>query len=142
MCIRDRVKEYLSNVRNASYHTYALLENLLKWSRIQSGKMPFTPTVFDVYDEISSVITVLGNNATQKDITLINEVDQHIMVEADRNMIHSVIQNLVTNSIKFSNSNGRVVIRARVPHNYVKGKSSAEHGDRQWLEISVSDNGI
>jgi len=138
----EQVKEYLSNVRNASYHTYALLENLLEWSRIQSGKMPFTPTVFDIQYEINSVITVLDNNATQKDIKLINEVDSGIMVEADRNMIHSVIQNIVTNSIKFSNAKGRVVIRGRVPMNYGKSKSSAEPGDRQWLEISVTDNGI
>lgn len=138
----EQVKEYLANVRNASYHTYALLENLLEWSRIQSGKMPFTPTVFDIHEEISAVITVLDNNATQKDIKLINEVEPNIMVEADRNMIHSVIQNLVTNSIKFSNSNGRVVIRGRVPQDYTKAKSSVESGDRLWLEISVSDNGI
>jgi PAS domain S-box-containing protein len=138
----EQVKEYLSNVRNASYHTYALLENLLEWSRIQSGKMPFTPTVFDIHNEINSVITVLENNATQKDIKLINEVDPGIMVEADRNMIHSVIQNIVTNSIKFSNANGRVVIRGRVPLTYVKAKSSTEPRDRHWLEVSVSDNGI
>lgn len=137
----EQVKEYLSNVRNASYHTYALLENLLEWSRIQSGKMPFTPTVFDIHDEISSVISVLDNNATQKEIKLINEVDPNIMVEADRNMIRSVIQNIVTNSIKFSNANGRVVIRGRVPQTY-KAKASSEPGDRHWLEISVSDNGI
>jgi signal transduction histidine kinase len=137
----EQVKEYLSNVRNASYHTYALLENLLEWSRIQSGKMPFTPTIFDIHDEISSVISVLDNNATQKEIKLINEVDPNIMVEADRNMIRSVIQNIVTNSIKFSNANGRVVIRGRVPQTY-KAKTSSEPGGRHWLEISVSDNGI
>ncbi len=138
----EQIKEYLANVRNASYHTYALLENLLEWSRIQSGKMPFTPTVFDIHDEISSVISVLENNATQKDIMLINEVEPKIMVEADRNMIHSVIQNLVTNSIKFSNSNGRVVVRARAPQAYSKGTASSESGERLWLEVSVSDDGI
>lgn len=138
----EQVKEYLSNVRNASYHTYALLENLLEWSRIQSGKMPFTPTVFNIHDEINSVLTVLDNNATQKDIKLINEVDSEIKVEADRNMIRSIVQNIVTNSIKFSNANGRVVIRGRVPNNYSKTKSSKEQGDGQWLEISIADNGI
>jgi len=138
----EQVKEYLANVRNASYHTYALLENLLEWSRIQSGKMPFTPTVFDIHDEINSVISVLDNNATQKEIKLINEVEPHIMVEADRNMISSVIQNIVTNSIKFSNSNGRVVIRARIPQAFAKAKSSNELVGRQWLEVSISDNGI
>ena len=138
----EQVKEYLSNVRTASYHTYTLLENLLEWSRIQSGKMPFTPTTFDIRDEISSVISVLDNNATQKDILLINEVDSGIMVEADRNMIHSVIQNLITNSIKFSNANGRVVIRGRAPQKYGKVKSDDGSDDQLWLEVSISDNGI
>lgn len=138
----EQVKEYLSNVRNASYHTYALLENLLEWSRIQSGKMPFTPTVFDIRDEISSVISVLDNNATQKDIKLVNEVEPNIMVEADRNMIHSVIQNLVTNSIKFSNSNGRVILRVREVQTSGKANGTKEPDERKWLEVSVSDNGI
>jgi two-component system, sensor histidine kinase and response regulator len=138
----EQVKEYLANVRNASYHTYTLLENLLEWSRIQSGKMPFTPTIFDIHNEVSSVISVLDNNATQKEILLINEVDKGIMVEADRNMIHSVIQNIITNSIKFSNAKGRVVVRARVPQTYVKSKTSVESDDRHWLEVSISDNGI
>lgn len=137
-----QIKEYLSNVRNASYHTYALLENLLEWSRIQSGKMPFTPAIFNIKDEIDSVISVLDSNARSKNIKLINEVDDDIEVEADRNMIHSVIQNLVTNSIKFSNSKGRVVIRCRVPLNYVRRYDNSDPGERQWLEISISDNGI
>jgi two-component system, sensor histidine kinase and response regulator len=137
-----QIKEYLSNVRNASYQTYALLENLLEWSRIQSGKMPFTPSVFSIREEISSVISILDNNASQKEIKLFNEVDQEIKVEADRNMIHSVLQNLITNSIKFSNSKGKVVIRSRVPQTFSKTKSTTDPGDRQWLEISISDNGI
>ncbi len=137
-----QIKEYLSNVRNASYHTYALLENLLEWSRIQSGKMPFTPSVFNIRDEINSVISVLDNNAIRKEIQLINEVDQEIMVEADRNMIHSVLQNLITNSIKFSNSKSKVVVRSRVPQTNKKAKNDTEPGERLWLEISIADNGI
>lgn len=138
----DQVKEYLANVRNASYHTYNLLENLLEWSRIQSGKMPFTPTVFDIREEINSVISVLNNNASQKDINLINEVEAGIMVLADKNMIHSVIQNLITNSIKFSNNNGRVVVRGRKPQKYEKATAKSNPDDKYWLEISISDNGI
>lgn len=137
-----QIKEYLSNVRTASYHTYALLENLLEWSRIQSGKMPFTPSVFNIWDEINSVISILDNNATRKEIKLINEVDPELMVEADRNMIHSVIQNLITNSIKFSNIKGKVVLRSRVPKTNAKTRIASEPGDRRWLEISISDNGI
>lgn len=139
---QEQVKDYLGNVRTASYHTYALLENLLEWSRIQSGKMPFTPSTFDIHDEISSVITVLDNNAAQKEILLINEVEPGILVAADKNMIHSVIQNLITNSIKFSTPHNRVVIRGRVPRTYAKAKPSTAADERMWIEISISDNGV
>jgi len=64
------------------------------------------------------------------------------MVSADRNMIHSVLQNLITNSIKFSNTSGRVVVRCRVPQTYSKAKTSAGKNDIQFLEVSVSDSGI
>ncbi len=137
-----QIKEYLSNVRNASYQTYALLENLLEWSRIQSGKMPFTPTVFNLNTEINSVISVLDHNAVQKDIKLYNEVNQGIEVEADRNMIRSVIQNLITNSIKFSNSKGKVVVRSRIPQAYSRSDHSHSDNGRRWLEVSISDNGV
>jgi PAS domain S-box-containing protein len=138
----DQVKEYLANVRSASYHTYTLLENLLEWSRIQSGKMPFTPSIFEIRDEINSVISVLENNAVQKEIQLVNEMEPGIFVEADRNMMHSVIQNIITNSIKFSNAKGRVVIRGRVPQDYLKTKKEGQSYEKQWLEVSISDNGI
>jgi len=137
-----QIKEYLSNVRNASYNTYALLENLLEWSRIQSGKMPFTPSAFNIRDEITSVISILDNIASQKEIKLYNEVDPAVVVEADRNMIRSVLQNLITNSIKFSNSKGKVVVRSHIPQTYANTTNSNESVDRKWLEISVSDNGI
>ncbi len=137
-----QVKEYLANVRNASYHTYALLENLLEWSRIQSGKMPFNPSVFNIHDQINSVILVLENNARTKNIRLLNEVENNITVNADRNMIHSVIQNLVTNSIKFSNPRGRVIIRGRESHSLVSDKDKTETELRNWLEVSISDDGI
>lgn len=137
-----QIKEYLSNVRNASYHTYALLENLLEWSRIQSGKMPFTPTVFNIRDEINSVISILDTNANRKGIKLINEVDQSLKVEADRNMIHSVLQNLITNSIKFSNTRGEVFIRGRVRLTDSENENTTEQIGTRWLEISIEDNGI
>jgi two-component system, sensor histidine kinase and response regulator len=137
-----QIKEYLSNVRNASYHTYALLENLLEWSRIQSGKMPFTPSAFNIRDEINSVISILDTNANRKGIRLINEVDQNLVVEADRNMIHSVLQNLITNSIKFSNSRGEVFIRGRVQLSSPENENITKPIGTKWLEISITDNGI
>ena len=88
------------------------------------------------------MISVLDHNATQKDIKLYNEVNQGIEVEADRNMIRSVIQNLITNSIKFSNSKGKVVVRSRIPQAYSRSDHSHSDNVRRWLEVSISDNGV
>jgi signal transduction histidine kinase len=140
----ELVKEYLQNIRTASYHTYSLLENLLEWSRIQTGKVQFRPTKFDLKEEIESVLLVLEANAIRKNIKLVNKVQPGIVAEADRNMIHSVIQNLTTNAIKFSNSNSQVIIDGT----YVtpgKPEVPDDHIDvpvRKWFEISISDTGI
>jgi signal transduction histidine kinase len=104
--------------------------------------MPFTPTVFSIRDEITSVINVLDNNAIQKEINLINEVGPGLFVEADRNMIRSVLHNIITNSIKFSNSNGKVIVRGRVMNPAELNINANSDDKRQWLEVSITDNGI
>ncbi len=139
----DQVKEYLQNIRTASYHTYSLLENLLEWSRIQTGKVQFRPSRFDLSEEINSVLTVLESNAIRKNIRLINEVPSGIEAEADRNMIRSIIQNLTTNAIKFSNSNSNVTIHGK--YTIAPGKTNDSEGiskPRRWFEVSVTDLGI
>lgn len=139
----DQVKEYLQNIRTASYHTYSLLENLLEWSRIQTGKVQFRPSKFDLKEEIESVVQVLDANAIRKNIKLINQVPAGIEAEADRNMIHSVIQNLATNAIKFSNTNSSVTIRGKFALPPEKsGTEEVVSPARKWYEISVTDTGI
>jgi len=141
----DQVKEYLQNIRTASYHTYSLLENLLEWSRIQTGKVQFRPSRFDLREEIESVVQVLEANAVRKNIKLLNLVPAGVEAEADRNMIHSVIQNLTANAIKFSNSNSSVTISGK--YTAVPGTRSLDNDEsnskpRKWYEISVTDTGI
>lgn len=137
---KQQVKEYLQNIRSASYQTYSLLENLLEWSRIQTGRTPFQPTVFEVAGEIDEVFTLLGSNAMRKGIKLVSNVTPGIMVEADRNMAHSIIQNLVSNAIKFSNSYGKVTVEANASDSPKPGMEKTP--GRKWLTISVMDNGV
>jgi PAS domain S-box-containing protein len=140
----DQVKEYLQNIRTASYHTYSLLENLLEWSRIQTGKVPFRPSFFDLGEEINSVLMVLEANAVRKNVKLVNLVGEGITAEADRNMIHSVIQNLVANAIKFSNSNCEVTIAGKLS---LKGKDEPANDEMtqsriNWYELRITDTGV
>lgn len=98
---------------------YMLLENLLDWSRLQSKRMEYNPEVFDLFDELSHSLFLLSQNAERKSIKLINTVPEGTNVLADRRMIHSVIQNLVTNAIKFTYEKGKVEITAQSLENVV-----------------------
>ncbi len=98
---------------------YMLLENLLDWSRLQSKIMEYSPEVFDLFDELSHSLFLLSQNAERKSIKLINTVPEGTNVLADRRMIHSVIQNLVTNAIKFTYEKGKVEITAQSLENVV-----------------------
>lgn len=98
---------------------YMLLENLLDWSRLQSKRMEYNPEVFDLFDELSHSLFLLTQNAERKSIKLINTVPEGTNVLADRRMIHSVIQNLVTNAIKFTYEKGKVEITAQSLENVV-----------------------
>lgn len=138
----DQVKEYLQNIRTASYHTYSLLENLLEWSRIQTGKVQFRPSQFDLKEEVDSVLMVLEANAIRKNVKLVNMVTDGVIAEADRNMIHSVIQNLTSNAIKFSNSNSDVTISGKYVDRVPKEDKNGSRTVTKWYEVSISDTGI
>lgn len=98
---------------------YMLLENLLDWSRLQSKRVEYNPEVFDLYDELSHSIFLLSQNAERKHIKLVNKIPEGSIVLADRRMIHSVIQNLITNAIKFTYEKGKVEITAQSLENVV-----------------------
>ncbi len=139
---KDEIRNYLIKIKNASDNTYSLLENLLDWSRLQTGRMPFNPVKFDISEEIYKVFETLNSNAIRKGISLSNLVNHGLEVEADQNMIHSIIQNLVSNAIKFSYSSAQVVVTS----GFLPFKELYQHEtcdcERKFLKINVQDNGI
>ncbi len=122
---RDRfIRELNHTIKNQ----YKLVENLLDWSRIQTGRMEFSPEKINLSESIDSNISLLNANASAKKIELINQVHDNVFVTADLNMLQSVIQNLISNAIKFTNSGGQVTI------------SSEAKNDT--IEISIKDTGV
>jgi signal transduction histidine kinase len=91
--------------------------------------MKLNPEKINLYDKTESVINLLSGNAKLKNITLINETDEDIFVSADLNMLHSILQNLISNSIKFTNKDGII-------------KTYAEKVSNDLIQITVSDNGV
>ena len=106
---------------------YALLENLLTWSRLQQGAITYTPEEFDLTDLVEDVVLLFTESAERKQITLKNECEDRLNVYADEAMINTVLRNLVSNALKFTHSGGSIRIFA--------------HPTGQRVEIGVADTG-
>ncbi|MEW6508340.1 MAG: PAS domain-containing sensor histidine kinase [Bacteroidota bacterium] len=125
---KEEIKSFAEKINESSKNVFVLLENLLQWSRIQTGKIPYEPATFNIYDKTNQIINLLKNNAENKKISVINEIHQLTVVFADEDMIFSVVQNLLSNAIKFTDDGGKIIFRSRLRESEV--------------EISITDNGV
>ncbi len=125
---KEEMREYLTQIKTSTESVYALLENLLTWSRLQRGVMEHHPEHVPLYKMVEHVVPIFISNAKQKQITLRSSVPNEISVYADVNMIYTVIRNLISNALKFVNAGGSIEITARQGTEYV--------------EVSVSDTGV
>jgi two-component system, sensor histidine kinase and response regulator len=124
----EKLKEFISILHDTSKQSYALLENLLEWSRSQTGRLQMNVERVDLHDLIEENINLLSNLAAKKKILLNNDIRQGDFVKADINMVHTVIRNLVSNAIKYTREGGSITLDA-----------SESNG---FYEVSVSDTGV
>lgn len=118
----------LKIIESASNHAYKLLENLLIWARNQTEKSQFSPEMLNLSQLVHEALKTIESTAVHKNISFSTSINKNLQVFADRNMLDSIIRNLVTNAIKFSFKEGKVRIKAILTENGVC--------------ISVSDKGI
>ena len=114
----QNILEYLDDTAQS---TYELLERVLTWAMADGGRFTYHPIVFNLADASAIVMDVLQGFAQKKNIQLKDQIPKSIQVFADINMITSVIQNLVSNAIKFTtaNSGGVVTICAEADEHHV-----------------------
>ena len=124
----DELNVISQNILKASRSTFNLLENLLQWSRIQTGRLIFNPEEFRIGKIISKMIDLYAANASSKNITLSVDITKDLKVLADINMIETIFRNLISNAIKFTNLNG--IIKVLLSE------------ERDFAVIRVKDNGI
>ena len=110
---KEQIKDFVQSVYESSENTYNLLENLLEWAKTQTGKIQWKPEAFGLQEVTRSAIEILNRNAYNKNIRLQNEIETDTAVLADRNMLHTVIRNLISNAIKFTPEGGDVTIRSK-----------------------------
>ena len=109
------------------------MENLLLWSRSERGIIDFKPEKENLYLLSVETINLLNRSAVDKSITLINQVPEDFSVLADKDMLLTVLRNLISNAIKFTPKKGQITINARLV---------ADENMQNFTEISVNDSGI
>lgn len=124
----DEIREYSLNINTVAKNVYELLENLLEWSRIQTGRRKFHPEKLQLADSAGKVIELFKDAAINKSISLTAQIEESAEVFADMNMLFTVMRNLVSNAIKFTSIGGSVIIKA-------------ESVGRE-MSISVEDTGV
>jgi PAS domain S-box-containing protein len=125
---QDQIKFFSLGLNDSLRNLYNLLEHLLQWSMMQRNMIEFKPVNLNLSDLINKIIEISIQSAVKKKISISNNVDSGIFVIADIDMIRSVVQNLITNAIKFTQTDGRIIV-----------SSINKDG---FVEVSVRDTGI
>jgi len=125
---KTEIKNFAYDIHSVAQNVFLLIENLLEWSKAQAGSIKYNPSGFNLFEMVNEGLQYLEGSANQKNITLKNQVPESTLITADNQMLRSVIQNLVSNAIKFTNSGGEVAIQAETSESNV--------------EIKIIDNGV
>ncbi len=124
----DKIRECTEMISEASFELSKLLDNLLEWAKVQTGKLRYEPEEVNLSELTAESIQMLITDAKAKKIGLKTEIDDRITACLDKNMMAAVIRNITSNAIKFTRPGGKVTVKAK------------ENG--KTLELSVHDTGV
>ncbi|MCF8369342.1 MAG: PAS domain-containing sensor histidine kinase [Bacteroidales bacterium] len=124
----EKIGDFANVILESSNRAMDLLMNLMVWAKSQSGRLDFNPEYFDIITLFDEVRLLLNDVARHKSIHIECTPSSGILVNADKEMISSVLRNLISNAIKFTQAEGKITI------------SAVDQKDQ--LTISVSDTGI
>ncbi len=124
----EEVKSFSREINKSAQNVYNHILNLLQWSQIRTGGLEMSIENVALSGFVNNTMALVEGSAAKKDITLKNEIDTRLFFKGDRNMINSVILNLISNSIKFTPRGGSIKISA--------------DADNEMITIMVMDTGI
>ncbi|MEM7549329.1 MAG: HAMP domain-containing sensor histidine kinase [Bacteroidota bacterium] len=123
----DEIKMLATDLDKSIKNLFSLLDNLLNWARSQSGRIELESKRLDLKELVDSNISLLQRIAENKSIEIVNKID---LAEcfADENTINTVIRNLLSNALKFTEEKGKVY--------FTKSETDG------MISIHISDNGV
>jgi len=125
---KEEIKMLSQDIDKSLKNLFTLLENLLEWSRSQTGNIDFKPEDFDLAEVLKENEGLLKGQALNKKITIENENKIQLPVKLHKHSINTVVRNLLSNAIKFTPEGGKITLNAEKKGNH-------------YL-VSVTDTGV
>ena len=122
------IEEFTTAIHQSSQRAMDLLSNLMEWAQSQTGRMIFSPKVFNLAELIDEIVSMLESAAFQKKIQIKKVTPPETIVYADKAMVSTILRNLISNAIKFSYPGGEISVSVTKNIN--------------GLDVAVSDTGI
>ncbi len=126
---QDETRQYVSFIQESSRSMLSLVNSLLDWTRLQTGRFRFEPEKIDITKIIDESFNALSGTAYQKNIELVSNVSMNTFVFCDQSLLLQVINNLISNAIKFTSERGTISVDV------------AESSLNRFIEFSVNDTG-
>lgn len=125
---QDEIGQYLNIIYDTSVKGYNLLENLLQWAQSQTNKIIFNPVKINLHDTVQFCIDDIEHQCQFKHIEIRNEIPGKTHIIADKNLLKTIIRNLLNNAVKYTSTKGFVSVSSRKID--------------KLIEISVKDTGM
>ncbi len=114
----EQKKEYLKYIYDSAKQQIELIHDLLDWSKVESGLLEFTPNFLDLYSIVNKIISGFSGQIHQKQLKIDLKIDRRTKVFFDKNYLKIVLSNILSNAIKFSHKNGKIIISANEERDY------------------------
>jgi len=125
-------KSFIGIIHEGLQNTLKLLDDLLLWAWTQKGTIAYHPKKINLYSIVKETSELLSQSIEKKSIQLINRITDNIYVEADKDMLATIIRNLLSNALKFTNKHGKITISADIQ----------EEKHNKFVTIKVNDTGV
>jgi PAS domain S-box-containing protein len=123
-------KQYTEFIRESSKSMLSLVNSLLDWTRLQTGRIRFEPERIDVSRIIESSLNALSGVSSQKNIEIVSKVKDDTFIYVDKDLLLQVFNNLLSNAIKFTPKSGSIIL------------SVTQSQRMRFLEFSIKDTGM
>jgi signal transduction histidine kinase/PAS domain-containing protein len=117
-----RIEQMAFSIKKSAQNAYALLENLLSWSRLQTGALQSKPELMDAVNILRDNVDLFSAISALKGVSIHTEATSEGTVYSDKQMLNTVLRNLITNAIKFSHPNSSIILGSRTKENMVQFK--------------------